>query len=328
MGCGWMQNETRVAVVGTGVIGASWAALFLAHGFPVDAWDPALDAETTLRAYLDQFLPNVAAEGIIPEQLQARLLFHESVEQAVEKAAFVQENGPENLAMKRALFARIDAALVPDAVIASSSSTLMPSDIQDACARPGRVLVGHPFNPPHLIPLVEVVAGKLTQPWATERAMMFYRQVGKQPIHIKREVRGHVANRLQAALWQEALHLVREGVVDVRDVDAAITAGPGLRWSCIGPITGLHLSGGEGGIAALFEKPLWGAVEQIWQELGRVTVDAALSQRVAGQVEAALAGTSLTELGHQRDEMLQLVLGHSSALAENGEGSAQTSAEA
>ena len=298
----------RVAVVGTGVIGASWAALFLARGLDVNAWDPAPGAEAALRRAVAAHWPALEAMRPAPGASPDRLRVCATAEEAVVQAGFVQENGPERLDLKRELFARLDRAAPPDAVLASSSSTLTASEFQDACARPERVVLGHPFNPPHLIPLVEVVGGGRTSAEAVERAMAFYAALGKHPIHLKREVRGHIANRLQAALWQEAFHLVREGVASVADVDAAIAHGPGLRWALLGPFLNLHLSGGEGGIGALFDKPLWQATEGLWRELGAVHVDAGLGDRVAGGVAAALAGRDRDRVVRRRDEALLALL--------------------
>lgn len=294
----------RVAVIGTGVIGAGWAALFLARGLDVAAWDPAPGAEDALRRAVEGHWPALEAMGLAPGAAPDRLRWHPSAEEAVASAGFVQENGPERLDLKREVFARLDRAAPPDAVLASSSSTLTASEFQKGCARPGRVLLGHPFNPSHLIPLVEVVGGRQTEGWAIERAMAFYRAVGKHPIRLKRESRGHVANRLQAALWQEAFHLVREGVADVADVDAAIAHGPGLRWALLGPFLNLHLSGGEGGIGALFDKPLWQATEGLWRDLGAVHVDAGLGGRVVDGVAAELAGHDPARVVQRRDEAL------------------------
>ena len=298
----------RVAVVGTGVIGASWAALFLARGLDVNAWDPAPGAEAALRRAVAAHWPALEAMRPAPGASPDRLRVCATAEEAVVQAGFVQENGPERLDLKRELFARLDRAAPPDAVLASSSSTLTASEFQDACARPERVVLGHPFNPPHLIPLVEVVGGGRTSAEAVERAMAFYAALGKHPIRLKREVRGHIANRLQAALWQEAFHLVREGVASVADVDAAIAHGPGLRWALLGPFLNLHLSGGEGGIGALFDKPLWQATEGLWRELGAVHVDAGLGDRVAGGVAAALAGRDRDRVVRRRDEALLALL--------------------
>ena len=185
----------------------------------------------------------------------------------------------------------------------------MISEFQDACIRhPERVVLGHPFNPPHLIPLVEVGGGKQTSPDAIERALNFYRAMGKHPIHLRREIMGHVANRLQAALWQEAFNLVNAGVANVADVDAAIAHGPGLRWSLLGPFLNLHLSGGKGGIGALFDKPLWQATEGMWRDLGSLSVDADLGSRVMAGVTDEIGARDLTELVRQRDEALVKLL--------------------
>jgi 3-hydroxyacyl-CoA dehydrogenase len=295
----------RVAVIGTGVIGASWAAWFLARGLEVSAWDPADGAGDALRRSIAAHWPVLERMGLAPGASPDRIALSPSPEEAVEGAGFVQENGPERLDLKRDLFRRMDAVAPPEVVLASSSSTLLMSEVQADCAvAPGRVLLGHPFNPPHLIPLVEVVGGSATEKAAIDHAMAFYAGVGKKPIRLKREVKGHVANRLQAALWQEAFHLVREGIADVADIDAAIAHGPGLRWALLGPFLNLHLSGGEGGIGALFDKPLWAAVEGLWRELGRVQVDAALAGRVAAGVAAELAPHDTAAMVGGRDAVL------------------------
>lgn len=299
----------RVAVIATGVIGAGWVTAFLTRGLEVVACDPAPGAEQRLRDYVAQQWPSMVTIGLADGASPDKLRFTTSVEQAVADAQFVQENGPEQLDFKRELFRRIDAVAPPQAILASSSSTLMASAFQDACAHhPERVVLGHPFNPPHLIPLVEVAGGTRTSPEAIERAMAFYRQIGKHPIHLKKEIAGHVANRLQAALWQEALHLVQSGVASIADIDAAIAHGPGLRWALLGPFLNLHLSGGEGGIAALFNKPLWQAVEALWKDLGQVTVDAPLAATVAAGIEEVLAARPAEQLVKQRDELLLTLL--------------------
>ena len=298
-----------VAVIGTGVIGASWAALFLAHGLDVTAWDPAPGAEDALHRAIASHWPVLEQLGLAQGASPDRVRVHATPEAAVEAAAFVQENGPERLDLKRALFARLDAAAPPDTILASSSSTLLMSQVAESCTRaPERVLLGHPFNPPHLIPLVEVVGGARTSEAAIARAMAFYAAVGKRPIHLRREVRGHVANRLQAALWREALHLVREGVATVADVDAAIAHGPGLRWALLGPFLNMHLSGGPGGIAALFDKPLWAAVEELWGELGDLRVDPALARAVAAGVADELAAHGEPAMVRDRDAALIALL--------------------
>jgi len=239
------DNIRRVAVIGTGTIGASWAALFLARGLTVAASDPAPGAETFLQGFVAAAWPGLARLSSLPvEPSWPALSFHAEPEAALAGAEFVQESAPEREESKRALLARLGAVLDPAIVIASSSSVLLMSRLQIDCRHAERCVIGHPFNPPHLVPLVEVVGGEKTGPEAIERALAFYAAIGKQPIHIRREVPGHVANRLQAALWREAVHLVAEGVASVADVDTAISAGPGLRWALMGPDLTFHLAGG------------------------------------------------------------------------------------
>jgi carnitine 3-dehydrogenase len=299
------QPIRRVAVIGTGVIGASWATCFLAGGLDVVACDPRPGAETSLREMIAAQWPAMREIGLAPDASPERLRFAASPEEAADEADFIQENAPEQLDTKRELFRRLDAAAPGTAILASSSSTLTVSEFQDACARhPERVVLGHPFNPPHLIPLVEVGGGQATAPQAVERALHFYRALGKRPIRLRKEVRGHVANRLQAALWQEAFHLVATGVASVADVDAAITEGPGLRWALLGPFLNLHLAGGPGGISELFDKPLWQATEAIWRDLGEVSVDAEL----AGRVAAELDRRDMASVRRHRDAGLAMLL--------------------
>jgi 3-hydroxyacyl-CoA dehydrogenase len=287
-----------VAVVGTGVIGASWAALFLANGLDVVATDPAPGAEDRLRA-------DVAATGL---DAGGRLSFVDDVAEAVAGADFVQENGPERIEVKHDLFAAMDAAARPDVVLASSSSGLLPSAIATACtAHPERVVVGHPFNPPHLLPLVEVVPGERTGEEAVERAMAFYTGLGKKPIRLRHELPGHVANRLQAALWREAYSLVDRGVATVADIDTAIANGPGLRWALLGPFAVQHLSGGPGGIAHVLEH-LGPPTEAWWRDMGDPSLTPELVDKIVAGVDAELDGTDQAELVARRDAALRALL--------------------
>ncbi|MEV4145848.1 3-hydroxyacyl-CoA dehydrogenase NAD-binding domain-containing protein [Amycolatopsis sp. NPDC049691] len=286
---------STVAVVGTGVIGASWARLFLAHGLDVVATDPAPGAEEQLFSALE----DVATD---------RLRFVADAGVAAAAADFVQENGPEREDVKHALFAVLDEAARPDVVLASSSSGLLPSAIARGCPRhPERVVVGHPFNPPHLIPLVEVVPGRETAPEVVDRAVEFYASVGKRPIRLAREVPGHVANRLQAALWQEAYSLVERGVATVADIDAAIANGPGLRWAVLGPFVNQHLSGGAGGLAHVLAH-LGPPTEEWWRDLGRVHLTPELAETLVAGVDAELAGTDDRALVAARDAVLNHLL--------------------
>ena len=303
------QTIQTAAIIGTGVIGASWATAFLARGMDVVAADPASGAEQALRGTVAAQWTAMQQIGLSPGASLERLRFAASPEDAVAEVDFIQENGPERLDVKRDLFRRLDEAAPTSSLLATSTSTITISEFQDACTRhPERVVLGHPFNPPHLIPLVEVGGGKLTSEDAIERALAFYRAIGKHPIRLRREIKGHVANRLQAALWQEAFHLVSSGVASVADVDAAIAHGPGLRWSLLGPFLNLHLSGGEGGIGGLFDKPLWQATEGMWRDLGSLSVNADLGNRVMAGVTDEIGARDLAELVRQRDEALVKLL--------------------
>ena len=293
----------RVAVVATGVIGASWAAFFLARGLDVDATDPSPDAEARLRAAVAAHWPTLERFGLASGASAGRLRFHARLEVAVAKADFVQESGPERLDFKVDLFRRMDEAAPAHAILASSSSGLAISAVQAECKHPERVVLGHPFNPPHLIPLVEVVGGERTSAETIERAMAFYAAIGKRPIHVKREVKGHIANRLQAALWREAFHLVDQGVASVADIDTAISQGPGLRWAVMGPFMNLHLSGGAGGIAHVLAH-LGGPIEDWWKDLGSPLMTAQLKQQVTEGVAAELGERHESELERMRDTLL------------------------
>ena len=295
----------RVAVVGTGVIGASWAAHFLAHGLDVTATDPSPGAEERLRSDVAAIWPTLTpAAGGSPE----RLAFTSDPAEAVADADFVQENGPEREDVKHQLFAVLDTAARPDVVLASSSSGLLPSVIARGCPRhPERVVIGHPFNPPHLIPLVEVVPGEKTSEQAVEAALAFYTAVGKKPIRLRHELPGHVANRLQAALWQEAYSLVERGVATVADIDTAIAHGPGLRWAVLGPFANQHLSGGPGGIAHVLEH-LGPPTEAWWRDLGQVTLTPELVAKLVAGVDEELAGVDPAELIARRDAVLTALL--------------------
>ncbi|MDB5396065.1 MAG: lcdH [Rhodospirillales bacterium] len=293
----------KIALVGTGVIGASWASLFLAKGLDVVATDPAPDAEGKLRAIVARHWSAMESLGLAPGASQSRLTFTASLEDAVRDADFIQESGPERLEIKRELYHRMDAAARSDVVIATSSSGILISEVQTACARPERVLVGHPFNPPHLIPLVEIVGGKATSAAAIETAMEFYAAVGKRPIHLKKEVKGHVANRLQAALWREAFSLVHEGVASVTDIDTAIAHGPGLRWALLGPFLNLHLSGGPGGLEYVLDH-LGPPIESWWADMREVVLDDALKAKLVAGTDDELAGQSIDVIARDRDQVL------------------------
>ena len=296
-------NVKRVAVVATGVIGASWASYFLARGLDVDATDPSPGAEQRLRDAVHAHWAALTQQGLATGASMDRLRFHAEMECALEHADFVQESGPERIDFKVELFRRMDAAAPEHTILASSSSGLSVTAMQSACQFPQRVVLGHPFNPPHMIPLVEVGGGQQTSPQAIEDAMEFYAAIGKRPIHVKREIKGHIANRLQAALWREAFHLVNEGVASVADIDTAIAQGPGLRWALMGPFMNLHLSGGEGGIAHLLDH-LGGPIEDWWRDLGAPLMSADLQRQVVEGVAQELGERRSSDLARARDALL------------------------
>jgi 3-hydroxyacyl-CoA dehydrogenase len=294
----------RVAVIGTGVIGASWTALFLAKGLSVVATDVAPGAEGRLRQYVDEAWPALESLGLAPGASRSNLKFIEDLAQAVAGAELVQENGPERIDFKKSLYGQLDGLLPPTAIIASSSSGLTMSEIQSGCpAHPERCVIGHPFNPPHLIPLVEIVGGKKTSDDTIRRVTDFYTALGKRTIRLHKEVPGHVANRLQAALWREIVHLISEGVVNVTDADTAVCWGPGLRWGVMGPTLLFHLGGGQGGIEHFFDQ-FTGPMTAWWKVLGNPQITAEVRKTVVAGVLQEAGTRSLDALAAQRDEVL------------------------
>jgi 3-hydroxyacyl-CoA dehydrogenase len=293
----------RIAIVGTGVIGASWAAYYLSRGFDVVATDPAANAEAGLRRYVDEAWSALTRAGLSAGASRERLSFTPNLTLALSEADFVQENAPERPDFKAKLFADMDAATPADAILASSSSSITMDVIQSACKRPERCVIGHPFNPPHVIPLVEVVGGAKTSPTTIERAMAFYASIGKKPIRLHKALPGHVANRLQAALYKEVLYLVQQGVLSVADADAAVCYGPGLRWGVMGPSLQWHVGGGEGGIRHFMDH-LMGPLEAMMKVLGTPDVTPALKQQVVDAVLEEAGGRPVDQLAREENEVL------------------------
>jgi len=293
----------RIAIVGTGVIGASWAALFLAHGLDVVATDPAPNAEKNLRDYIDSAWPALEQLGLTAGASKERLSFTAKLNEALENVDLVQENGPERPDFKIKLFADMDA-LTPETTILASSSSGIPIGIsQSSCKHPERCVIGHPFNPPHLIPLVEVVGSEKTSSGTIERAMAFYASIGKRAIHVRKEVVGHVANRLQAALYREVVYLIEQDVLSVSDADAAVSWGPGLRWGLMGPNLLFHLAGGQGGIQHFMEH-LAGPMTTWWKDLGNPEFTPELKEKIVQGVLAEAGNQSINNLAEERDSLL------------------------
>ena len=298
----------RVGVVGTGTIGASWAAYFLARGMDVQAWDPAPGGEAALRAFVDTAWPTLEGLDAVADGASAeRLTFHAGPAATVEDVGFVQESAPEKLDVKRTLYAEIDAALPDDVVMASSTSGLIMSELQAGFSNAHRFVVGHPFNPPHLIPLVEVVGGADTDASVVDWTIDFYNTHGKKAIRLNHEAPGHLVNRLQAALWREAMDAVLTGLASVEDVDDALKYGPGLRLSVMGPFELCHLAGGPEGFSNFVDH--FGDALQSWMNDMR-TVE--LTPEVRAKLKALVAGAvgerEFSSIAGERDTLLLPVL--------------------
>ena len=298
-----MTLSDHVAVLGAGVIGASWTALFLASGRSVAVYDVSAGTEQAVRDYVERAWPTLDELGLVKAGGRKEMSFHSSAADAVRGAVFVQESVPERIEIKHALYRDIEAHLAPGAVVASSASGLTLSEMQAGWSDPSRFVLGHPFNPPHLIPLVEVMGNGRTAAGVVEAAERFYESAGKVTIRVNREVPGHVANRLQAAVWREAIHLVKTGVASVEDVDKAMWAGPGLRWAAMGPTMLFHLAAGEGGLAE-FCKRYTASFNRWWDDLGVLHLDPDLAQTLVDGVYQEAKGESQSELSQRRDVLI------------------------
>jgi 3-hydroxyacyl-CoA dehydrogenase len=294
----------RIAIIGTGVIGASWTAQFLAKGLDVIATDVAPNAESSLRDFVKAAWPALERLGLTPGASQSRLEFTGDLQAAVAAADLVQENGPERIDFKKKLYRQLDDLLPAGVIIASSSSGLTMSEIQSDCpSHPERCVIAHPFNPPHLVPLVEIVGGAKTSEETIQRASEFYTGLGKKTVRLRKEVPGHVANRLQAALAREVYYLVADGVVSVADVDRALCWGPGLRWGIMGQVLLNHLGGGQGGIEHFFAQ-FTGPMTAWWKVLGSPQLTPEVQRKLIDGLHAEVGSRSISELETQRDEIL------------------------
>jgi 3-hydroxyacyl-CoA dehydrogenase len=300
------QNKPirRIAIIGTGVIGASWSALFLAHGLDVVATDVAPGAEAALKHFVATAWPALQRLGLASGASQNRLSFTAALADAVKDVDLVQENGPERIDFKKTLYRQLDELLHPSVIIASSSSGLTMSEIQSGAAmHPERCVIAHPFNPPHLIPLVEIVGGAKTSEETIRRAAEFYTSIGQQTVRLNKEMPGHVANRLQAALSREVYYLVAEGVVSAADVDTALCWGPGLRWGVMGSMMLNHLGGGPGGIEHFFQQ-FTGPMTAWWKTLGAPVLTPEVQKKLIDSVHAEAGSRSIEKLAAERDEVL------------------------
>jgi carnitine 3-dehydrogenase len=299
-----MSSDIKtLAVIGAGVIGSGWAARALAAGLDVVAFDPAPDFAAKMRAAIDNAWPVLQRKGLAPGASLERLSFVASVEAAVAHADFVQENAPERMELKQDLLAQIDAAAPPHALIASSTSGLLPSSLALKMKSPERLLVGHPFNPVYLLPLVEIVGGAKTEKSAIERASAFYASLGMRPLHVRVEIEGFIADRLMEALWREALWMVNDGVATTEEIDAAVVYGCGLRWSLMGTFLTFHLAGGEGGMRHMLHQ-FGPALKLPWTRLVAPELTETLIDQVSDGCEHQAAGRGIKALEQRRDAFL------------------------
>jgi ketoreductase RED1 len=295
-----LNRYSKVTVIGAGVIGASWTALFLAHGLTVVVNDPRPDVETIVRDYIRNNLSTLKELGLPTDNLEKKLSFEADLERSVAGADLVQENGPERIEFKQDLWARIGKVVGAHALLLSSSSAKTATEQALTMSRPERLLVGHPFNPPHLIPLVEVVPGEKTSPEAVDDAVAFYAALGKVPRVVRKEMPGFVANRLQRAIFRECCYLVIQGVVKVDELDDIVTSSIGLRWAADGPFRSFHLGGGAGGFKSFF-KQFGPGLNEAWKNMAPVNLDEAAQDKIIAQAEASFAAQPPERLESERD---------------------------
>jgi len=301
------EEVRTVTCIGAGVIGGGWVAHFLARGYRVVAWDPARDAEARLRHLVEAAWPALTELGLAAGAGIDNLTVERDLAAACAQAEFVQESAPEDLELKRTLLADIDAATPVDVVISSSTSGYGMSEMQTRCAHPERTVVGHPFNPPYLIPLVEVVGGAATSSDAVAWASDFLRYAGKSVITMDREVPGFIANRLQEALWREALHMVNAGEATVEQIDLSITDGPGLRWPIHGPMLTFHLAGGQGGMAHMLDH-FGPSLQAPWTRLVAAELTTELRDAVVDGCDREADGRTIDDLVAERDRGVVAIL--------------------
>jgi ketoreductase RED1 len=292
------QTCQRVTVIGGGVIGVSWTALFLAHGLEVVVSDPVPDIESRVTSELTGIVPTLDALGFDTSTLTERLRFEADIAKAVSEADVVQENGPERIDLKQQIWSTVEQAAPAHALFATSTSSLPASEIAMGLKQPERLIVGHPFNPPHLVPLVEIVPGEKTSPDTVTAAVAFYRSLGKRPQVLRKEIPGFVANRLQSALFRECVYLVTQGVVTEAELDEVVTSSIGMRWAVAGPFRTFHLGGGPGGLPAFLEH-LGPTLGGLWPELGNPTLDDATVASLSDQ--ARDLGTDIDQMAKTRD---------------------------
>ena len=315
------EGIQRIALIGGGVIGSGWAIRCLAHGLSVVVTDPAPGAQAFVRKTIDSAWPVLEQAGLDGQADRNKLEFAADIKEAVNGAQFVQENVPEREDLKISVHEEIGRYAADAAVVASSSSGLLPSRLQSRCRRPERLLIGHPFAPVYLLPLVELVGGEQTSPEVIRTAGRFYRRIGMRPLHVRKEIEAYIADRLQESLYREALHLINDGVATVPEIDAAVTGGPGLRWAVQGPILHRHLGGGKGGVRHMIDHFGWHlgggpggmrhtieqfgpALELPWSHMKAPELTEELKTRIVNGCETESGDRDFQELERRRDRCL------------------------
>ncbi|QUW22630.1 L-carnitine dehydrogenase [Sporosarcina sp. Marseille-Q4063] len=297
----------KLAVIGTGVIGNGWIARFLAQGYQVVAFDPSEGAEERTRSAIERAWPSLVQMGLAPNASTDNVIFVSTIEEAVKDADLIQENVPEREKLKKSVLQSIDRFSKPDAIIASSTSGIMPSVLQEGLHHPERLIVAHPFNPVYILPLVELVGGRATSPSIMETAKIFYKAIEMKPLIVKKEIEGHVADRLMEALWRESLHLVNDGIATTEEIDASIIYGAGLRWAQMGPFLTFHLAGGDKGMRHMLEQ-FGPALKLPWTKLEAPELTENLKEKVIEGCETHAGDVSIAELEEKRNEFLVKLL--------------------
>ena len=293
----------KVAVVGTGVIGGGWITRMLAHGNEVIATDPSEGAYERMLAQVKQNWPYAEQMGLADNASLENLTFTTDLKEAVKEVEHIQENVPEVEVIKDTVLREIDFYASPYATIGSSTSGIMPSELQKNLSHPERLVVAHPFHPVYILPLVEIVPGKQTSEENTIKAKQFYEGIGMDVLHVRHEIEGHIADRLMEALWREALHIVNDGIATTEEVDKAFTHAAGLRYAQYGPFMTFHLAGGEGGMRHML-KQFGPALKKPWTKLVAPELTEDLYDKVVTGSEASSQGYTMSELDQKRNEFL------------------------
>ena len=298
-----MAKKKIVSIIGTGVIGAGWAARFIASGHHVQAYDPSPRSLIKLKTDVKKALISLSKIGLHKNASIKNLTYHNNLKDALKDTSFVQENAPEKEKLKTSLLKEIDQLLDKKILMASSSSGLLPTKIQSKCKFPNRVLIGHPFNPVYLLPLVEIVKGKKTSQQSALKLKKIYESIGMKPLMVRKEIEGYISDRLQEALWRESLHLIKDGIASTEEIDDAIVYGPGLRWAFMGVCLTFHLAGGEEGMKHMLEQ-FGPALKLPWTKLKAPELNKKLKGRMISGTKKQAGKFSINDLEKQRDLFL------------------------